>query len=190
MKALLCVAALALCTGCPDQVGQQCPGSSAPVGNFNLVLTLQHPPGECIVNQIDGGPADASLAQDNPPARTATLCEGSLADGGLALYLSAPSHGAPQSPLLDGGAFLFHPPQTDAVSGTACSCPVALEEVTSGVLTGPFDGGVFALQADGGLPYITGLSGTITDRVTTPGGAQCFCNLPCQVQWTLTGTRF
>ena len=186
----LAFALLALCAACPDQIGQQCPPSSTPVGNFNLTLKLQHPAGECVVNQIDGGPADASLAQDNIPARTATLCEGSAGDGGLTLYLAIPTHGAPPSPLLDGGGFLFRPPQSQAVPGTACSCPVALEETTAGVLTGPFDGGVFALQPDGGLPFITGMSGTVTDHVTTPGGQPCFCNLPCDVRYALTGTRF
>ncbi len=181
---------LALCAGCVDQIGQQCPSTATAVGNFNLVLQLRHPATECIVNQIDGGPADASLAQDTVPPSTATLCEATSGDGGLTLYLAGPSHGAPASPLLDGGGFLFHPPQTDATLGTACNCLVALEETTAGVFTGPFDGGVFALQPDGGLPFITGLSGTITDHVTTPGGRVCFCNLPCDTQYGLTGTRF
>lgn len=187
----LAFALLALvCTACPDQIGQQCPAASSAVGSFTIALAPQHPSGECIVNQIDGGPADASLGQPTVATQTATLCEGPGSDGGLSLYLSVPNHGAAQSPLLDGGGYFFHLPATAAVGGTACGCPVAFEEINAGVLTGSFDGGSFALQPDGGLPYITGLSGTVTDHVTTPGGATCFCNLPCDVQYGLTGTRF
>ncbi len=186
----LALVLVALCTGCPDQLGQQCPANAAAVGNFNVTLSLQHSPTECIVNQIDGGPADASLAQDNVPARTATLCAGPNPDGGgPLLYFAVPSHGAPSSDLLDGGTFLFHPPATEAALGTACGCAVSLEEMTAGVFTGYFDGGVFALEPDGGLPYITGLTGTVSDRVTA-GGSPCFCKLPCDVQYKLTGKRF
>lgn len=182
---------VALCAACPDQVGQQCPATSVAVGNFNLSLKLSHPATECLVNQLpDGGPADASLAADTIGVRTATLCEGPGADGGLLLYLAVPSHGAPASPLLDGGGFLFHPPPTAPIPGTACNCDVTLEEMTAGVLVGSFDGGDFALQRDGGLPLITGLSGTITDHVTAPSGGTCFCKLPCDFQYTLVGTRF
>lgn len=191
MRRLAALAILSLCAACPDQIGQQCPASATAVGNFSLALALHHSATECIVNQIDGGPADASLALEQIPARTATLCEGPAPDGGLLLYLAVPTHGAPSSPLLDGGAFLFTPPQTGAQPGTACSCPVSIQETTAGVFTGSFDGGGFALQPDGGLPFITGMTGTVTDHVTTPAVANtCFCKLPCDVQYDLTGTRF
>ena len=189
-RALFAPALFALCAACPEQVGLPCPPSATAVGNFDLVLSLQHPAEECIVNQIDGGAADASLGASTVHYSAATLCEKPSGDGGLTLSISIPSHGVTTGYLVDGGGYFLQTPQQAPASGTACGCPVGLQETEAGDLLGFFDGGTFALQSDGGLPFITGLSGTVTDRVTTPGGgAQCFCKLPCELEYDLVGKR-
>lgn len=184
---VLGMAAIAL-AGCPEQAGQSCPPSTAAVGRYSLVLSLQHGPGECLVTVApDGGAMDASLAQDNIPARPATLCEGTAADGGVLLYLAVPANGARPGPLLEDGGFSFagHSAPT---RGTACVCDVAIDETITGRFTGLPDSG-FALLPDGGLPFIGGLSGVVVDHLTTPAGP-CACNLPCDVTYGLAGTRF
>lgn len=174
--------------GCPDQVGQKCPAATAAVGEYNLVLSLQNPSSECRVTQLpDGGAADASLAQDNIKPRPATLCEGAAPDGGLLLYLAVAGHGARPGPLLDDGGFSFSG-HSDPTPGTACICDVGIDETISGYFTGAFDGG-FALQRDGGVPFIAGLTGSVVDHLSSPKGP-CACNLPCDVTYGLVGTRF
>ena len=64
-------------------------------------------------------------------------------------------------------------------SGSACLCPVDLTET----LTGQpriADGGVFGLEADGGMPAVVGVSGTLVEAISASStSGACACALPC-----------
>jgi hypothetical protein len=177
-----------LLAGCPETVGQQCPPNSLVMGVYSLAFSGLHPADECrILVTSDGGKADAAIAQADGGTFAGTLCAKADGDGGTVLYLVIPNHGQrPSEFFTDGGfRFLGH---TDPTPATACVCPVAVDETFDGVLTGAWDGG-FPLGADGGLPLVTGLKGLVVDRFTTTGG-NCACNVPCNVSYSVVGTRF
>ena len=90
--AILVVVALAA-AGCPDSLERHCPSSSFPSGNFQLALTLQHTPDECVlVRSADGGPGppDGSIVPSSQTVQS-TLCAGpsdaGTTDAGTAVYL-------------------------------------------------------------------------------------------------------
>jgi len=190
IKKIFFLFSLAL-AGCPDQIGQQCPAKTTSLGQFALARKGEHPAGECAALQADGGPPAVPLAPDDGGSLSATLCFGAGADGGPQLQLIIPTKGARPSDLLPDGGFHFVG-SSAPVLGTACgaACAVAIDESFDGfLLTSPVDAG-FSLQADGGLPEVTGLTGTIVDDLTTSSTTGCLCTLPCQMVLSVTGTRF
>jgi hypothetical protein len=174
---------------CPETVGQQCPPNSLAIGNYSLAFAGLHAADECrVVVGPDGGPADASMAADDGGTKSATLCSGADGDGGTLLYLAIPGKGQRLSTFFTDGGFHFtgaSPP----TSGTACVCPVGVDETFDGILTGAWDGS-FPLGTDGGLPLVTGLQGTLVDHLTSSATSGCLCNPPCSVSYAVTGTRF
>lgn len=185
MRNLLLPLALLL-AACPDQVGQQCPPSTSPVGQYTLVFAPQRVPGECTLT-TDGG----HLTVDNHSSQGATVCVGAGSDGGPQLNLVlAGQAGVRKSDLMEDGGFHF---QSDPVvaSGTACGCDVSDTETLDGfLLTGAADAG-FALQPDGGLPPVNALSATLTDHLTQTSSPQpCLCTFPCTLTYIIAGTRF
>ena len=183
----LSLLALLLLAACPEQVGQQCPAHSIAVGQYTLNFVGEHPAGECTATLSDGGVV--VLALDAGGSRGATLCLGSGPDGGAQLQLVVPGKGARPSDLLADGGFHFAG-HSDPVPGTPCACPVAIDETFDGFLRTTPDGPV-ALQSDGGLPRITGLSGVLTDALSKDAGTTgCLCALPCPVTYQITGTHF
>ncbi len=190
MRTILLLAFLALATaGCPDSLAQRCPSNSLPSGSFQLGLTLQHTPDECIqLRQADGGPGppDGSIVPPNQPPVESILCAG-VADAGPTLYLVvANSSVVRQSPFDPDGGFSFvSPPLIQAQ--TLCGCLADVNETISGMLLGAGSGG-FALGPDGGLvPQPTGIDGSVVQTLTTDAGF-CLCDLPCAEHYTLTGT--
>lgn len=188
-KSALLLASALLLSGCPETLGQQCPSSSAPIGQYTLTFANSAPANECRVTRLaDGGapPPDASIAQ-SAPSQTATLCVGP-ADGGLALTLAVPGKASRTSDLADGGGFSFGGHTDPSGDTTLCGCPLGVDETFSGVLLVPADAG-FELLADGGVPLVTGLAGTLTDAISTTTGSACNCNVPCSLQYSVNGTR-
>ena len=194
MRRILSLAVLALAAaGCSDGLSQRCPANSLPSGNFNLALTLQHTPDECVqVRQADGGPgpADGSLVPATQPPVQSILCAGTP-DAGPALFLVvANSSVVRQSPFDPDGGFTFvSPPLLNAQ--TLCGCIADVNETISGTLLGAGDGG-FALGPDGGLiPLPTAIDGSVVQTISTDAG-DCLCNLGpgrnCAERYTLTGT--
>jgi hypothetical protein len=174
-----------LLAGCPEQLGQQCPSNTIAIGQYALAFAGEHASNECKVTQADGG--KTPLVADDGGTRAATLCTAN-ADGGVQLYLSIAGKGqrSAQS-FIDGGfRFLAH---TDATPGTACVCSVAIDETFDGVLSGAWDGS-FPIQPDGGLPLVTGVSGTLVDLLSAPSNTGCACDIPCSVTYAVRGTRY
>ena len=188
MKRLLVLAVFL--AGCPEQVGQQCPFHTAQVAVLTLAFQGNPAdPAQCAATQADGGPPLTPLVVEDGGNRDATLCAGSGSDGGPQIQLVIPGKGARVSDLGPDGGFHFGA-HSDPVGGTACSCPVAVDETFDGFLLTSPAGTPFALQADGGLPPITGLSGTLTDTLSTPSGTTgCLCTLPCPVTYQIANTR-
>jgi len=187
--------ALALgAAGCPDSLERHCPSSSFPSGNFQLGLSLQHTPDECIlVRSADGGPgpANGSIVPTSQTVQS-TLCAGPLdagatADAGTALYLVvANSDVIRQSPLDPVGGFNFVSPPLRTAQ-TLCGCTADVAETISGALVGGGATG-FMLGPDGGLiPQPTGIDAMVVQMLTTDAG-DCLCNLPCSEHYTLAGT--
>ena len=180
-------AALFLLAACPEQVGQQCPAHAVSIGQYTLNFAGTHPTGECAAKQADGG--TAVLVLDNGGTRGATVCLGSGPDGGPQLQLVVAGKGERPSDLLADGGFHFGG-HSDAVPGTPCGCAVAIDETFDGFLKTTPDGPI-ALQPDGGLPRITGITGSLTDTLSADAGTTgCLCALPCPVTYAITGTRF
>jgi hypothetical protein len=190
--AILVVLALAA-AGCPDSLERHCPSSSFPSGNFQLALTLQHTPDECVlVRSADGGPGppDGSIVPSSQTVQS-TLCAGpsdaGTTDAGTAVYLVvANSAVIRQSPLDPDGGFNFvSPPLTTAQ--TLCGCTADVSESIAGTLVGGGATG-FVLGPDGGLiPQPSGIDAMVVQTLTTDAGG-CLCNLPCSEHYTLTGT--
>jgi len=189
MRKLLPLLALGLLAACPEQLGQQCPPNTLSVGQYTLSYAGQHPPNECIATQADGGGTPTPVAREDGGQQGATFCLGSRSDGGPQLSLMvAGKGGARTSDLLpDGG---FHFTTHTGASGTACVCVVVIDETIDGYLQTTGSGSV-ALQPDGGLPPITGVTGSLTDVLSIDAGTTgCLCNLPCPVTYGITGSRF
>jgi hypothetical protein len=184
------VLALALASaGCPDSLARRCPPTSLPSGNFELALTLQHTPDECVLNRSpDGGPppADGSIV---PPLQNvqSTLCAGNT-DAGATVYLVvANSDVIRQSPLDPDGGFTFVSPQLVAAQ-TLCGCAADVNETISGTLVGGGATG-FTLGPDGGLvPQPTGMDGMVLQTLNTADAGACLCAMPCGEHYMLTGT--
>jgi hypothetical protein len=161
-------------------------------GNFALNLALQPSSPQCrVILALDGGPADGDVAA-TPSSQAATICSGpGPADGGLLVYLAVQNRTLVQSPLGPDGSFAFTTPSPN-VTGTVCGslCPMDITETINGSLA-PSTPGPFQLGPDGGLtPSIGSISGTLVDSLTRSAGAtNCLCNDPCNLTYTLSGTR-
>ncbi|TMA29265.1 MAG: hypothetical protein E6J78_02595 [Deltaproteobacteria bacterium] len=177
---------LLLLAGCPEELGQQCPPNGVAIGQYAYGLAGQHLAGECKSLQSDGG--KLPLAADDGGVSPAVLCTTRGDDGGPQLYLSIAGRGQrPAVSFGDGGfRFVGH---ADPTPGTACLCAVAIDDTFDGVLTGAWDGS-FPVLPDGGLPLVTGFSGSLVQNLTAPSDAGCLCDLPCSVTWTVTGSRY
>jgi hypothetical protein len=190
MRRFLHLAFLALgSAGCPDSLAQRCPPNSLPSGSFQLGLTLQHTPDECIQLRLaDGGPGppDGSIVPSSQSV-SSIVCAGS-SDAGPALYLVVQNSSAVRQSAFDpdGGFSFVSPPLLEAP--TLCGCPADVNETISGTLLGAGDGG-FALGPDGGLePQPTEMTGSVLQTLTTTSDAGCLCDLPCAEHYALTGT--
>jgi hypothetical protein len=190
IRKIFFLTAAAILTGCPEQVGEQCPSGATSLGQFNLFFNGQHPSGECKVQQADGGANP--LVQDDGGYRSGTFCYSTIGDGGALIQFVVPQSGTRSSALLDGGGFLY--PATSAGQPGLCdadggSCSFVINEVFAGyLLTGPDAG--FAVQSDGGLPIVTAVSGVLIDNLTSANTTNCVCNIPCSATWNISGTRF
>jgi hypothetical protein len=169
---------------CPEQVGQQCPPNTVPIGQYALGFAGQHPDDECRADVRT--PDAAAVARDDGGTQPGALCSGS-GDGGPAVWLVIPGKSARQSVVLADGGFHF-PAHSDPILGTACVCAVAIDETFDGFLES--SGASFAPLPDGGLPEVNGLSGTLTQHLSTDAGAgTCACDLPCEVVYSIRGVR-
>jgi len=177
---------LLLLAACPQQVGQQCPPNTAALGEYTVNRIGSSASGQCIATPDGGSATPLTLADAGQIG--ATFCLGSGSDGGPQLQLVISGKQTQPSDLLADGGFHFTG-HADAVS-TLCACPVADDESFDGFLTTTAAGPV-AIQPDGGLPPITGLTATITDVLSTDAGTTgCLCTLPCPVIYSISGTRF
>jgi hypothetical protein len=175
-------------------VGKQCPPKTEAIGQFALSFEGQHDAGECVQTFADAGPS--KFTADDGGLHPSTLCFGTASDGGPQLWLAVPGNSPRSSDLLPGGGFHFFG-SAPGTSGICGSCLIAVDESFDGVLLTSGDGGL-ALQDDGGLPPITGLSGTLTDSLTNQGGGACVtntdagtgCNTPCLDAYNVKGTPF
>jgi hypothetical protein len=190
-SAVLLALAPALLFGCPASTTQQCPPAASVLGQYNLMLALQHSASECRVTRLaDGGATDAGLGTDIDAGRPVTLCAGPGGDGGTLLYLARIGvAGAPStSALAPDGGFSFRSESTYGATSTACACPIDnVETFAGGLQTTSADGG-FALGPDGGVPLVTSVSGSVVDHLT--GTGTCSCNVPCDVRYDVSGARF
>ena len=92
------------------------------------------------------------------------------------------------SDLLPDGGFRFVTVLDAGQPGTACVCDVLISETFEGYL---LTGGPFALRPDGGLPLVSALSATLTDRLTDAGaGTDCLCAMPCSATYSVAGAPF
>jgi hypothetical protein len=190
MGRLLALPLLFLATGCPESLSASCPTSSVAAGNFALNLALQPSSPQCrVILALDGGPADGDVAA-TPSSQAATICTGpDPADGGLLVYLAVQNRTLRQSPLGPDGNFAFTTPSPN-VTGTVCNCPLDITETITGVLS-PATPGPFQPGPDGGLtPSIGSISGTLVDTLARNApDSGCLCNDPCNLTYTLNGTR-
>jgi hypothetical protein len=174
-----------LLAACVAESGTQCPPNTSIVGQYGLAFTAYHDAGECVAR-----PPDAAvwvLTLDNVGVRPSTLCVGSASDGGPQLQLLVPGKGgARKSDLLADGGFQFVSDDKVVAQGTVCECDLAVSETLEGQL---LTGGPFTLRPDGGLPAVSGLAATLTDRVSSAdAGPTCVCALPCTVSYVIAGS--
>src|SRR4051812_45875696 len=187
MRNFLPVVAIFL-TACPDQSGQpSCPPGASLIGQYTLAFTALHDAGvECVATPDAGKPI--KLTSDDAGTKGATLCLGS--DGGLPElnFLVAGKSGVYKDVIDPEGKFSF---QSDPVIAqqTVCVCDVQDVQTFAGVLVAGTPDAGFALQPDGGLPPVTGLSATSIDSLSA-AGTGCVCAFPCTVTYAVTGTRF
>jgi hypothetical protein len=191
----LCLAAVAFtAAGCPDTLSQLCPAGSQQAGVFNTTLTFNAAdPQQCYYG-VDGGVPDASLAATGadagPETFSSVICSGfDPNDGGPLVYLALPQI-VRASTLGPGGTFSFS--TSSLVTGTACGCNILVEETIAGQLTPTVADTPVQVNIDGGLPSISGFTGTVVDLVDggDDAGVSCSCNLPCDLQYTLSGATF
>lgn len=197
MKKLLALALALCCTGCPETVGQQCPPRTSPVGQFALAFSGVHDAGECIDTDSDAGPDGGPFVftQNDAGVHPSTLCLGAGSDGGPQVWLAIPGSNPRSSDLLPGGAFHFVA-SAPASQGICGFCMISVDETFDGTLL-VGDAGA-ALLADGGLPQLTSLTGSLVDHLSNNGGGACFtnpdagtgCNTPCNDTYAVTGTPF
>jgi hypothetical protein len=176
---------------CSDSQSVLCPPGSQQAGVFSTTLSFNTTdPNQCYYG--DGGsPPDASLSA-SPAAFTSAICSGFGIDGGPVVYLALPAFDR-ESDLGAGGTFTFGATGSDGgpliVTGTSCGCNVAVVETITGTLTPSTPGSPITVNADGGLSPISGFSGTVVDQIADgdDAGSNCTCNLPCDLQYALSG---
>jgi hypothetical protein len=184
------VVAVALLAGCPDSVGQTCDPGSTSVGNFTLTLSLQPSAQQCVV--YDGGvPAplpDGGSQFGSIATLAATLCEGNT-DGGKLLHLKIPNQVTRDSDLDANGGISFATTSNTNVTQTPCGCSVDYTETITGILVPAGDAGI-AISPDGGLTAsVAAIDGSVVDNVVQSAGASnCFCHLPCDLHYQMSGT--
>jgi hypothetical protein len=187
VKCLLPLAAVALIAGCPVETGFQCPPNTQPVGQFNLSFIGADAGNSCVAMSLDGGDAGIGpLTLADAGQSAGTFCFG--APSSLSLVISG--KGSRTGNYLGGGNFLFDA-DTPATNGTACVCAVTIGETFSGRLLGIDQDAGLALQVDGGLPPVVGISGTLTDTLTQADAGKdpnCICTSPCTISYSVTGT--
>jgi hypothetical protein len=189
-RLLLGVPLLVFATGCPSSNVSGCPTTSTPVGDFTLALTLQPSTPQCkVVLSLDGGPADGNVAA-TPTSQNATLCAGPDDAGVQQIYLAVENRTVtPPTPLVPDGSLAFST-TSSGVQQTVCNCAINIKEDITGFMI-PSTPGNFTLSADGGLsPSIASISGSLVDSVSANAGVTgCLCNVPCNLTYSMSGTR-
>jgi|GraSoiStandDraft_4_1057263.scaffolds.fasta_scaffold26823_3 hypothetical protein len=180
---------LLLTGGCLEQTALQCPANTSLVGSYSLVRSANKDGGDACTYTDDAGAH--SLAVDNPQNQQASLCFANTSDAGPQLQLLVAGKGGLRtSDLLPDGGFHFASDPVVA-QGTACTCDVSVVETFDGFLT---TSPPFGLLPDGGLPPVSGLTGTQSDRITAPaagcGGLAQRCNVPCSLSYAVSSSAF
>ena len=126
-----------------------------------------------------------------PETFSAAICSSLNSDGGAPLFyfaVAADVRGAP----LSNGVFTYQAPDASDVIGTPCGCDILVNETVSFTVAGDGLGdAAVAINQDGGLPQITSFNGTVDDQVAIApedDAGSCLCNLPCDLQYSITGT--
>jgi hypothetical protein len=175
LQAALVLPLLALVCAVACDSNLACPPGFSALGSFNVGFSQFDAGAVCMINKMtDGGPADASLVS-TPSSALMILCGGTTDAGDLSVSFSFRGSGM-HSTTLDGGVFVQS--NTGSQTGTACICALDITETLTGTLR-TADGGPFALQADGGFSQLTGISGTLTEAISSSAGTACACTLPC-----------
>jgi hypothetical protein len=178
--------------GCPEEFGLQCPPGTTSLGQFNLLFVAQHPDaGECIATTTDAGVTSSSYLTADDGGSSGIFCYSATASGGTSITLVVPGGGGARNTALVDGGFSFVAAPTASTPGTACVCDVVIAETFSGTFV-PFDGGTEAPYPDGGLPFVSAISGTLQDTLTAAdaGDTSCACATPCTVTYGIVGSPF
>jgi hypothetical protein len=187
LRSLALVVGLALLSGCPESIAQQCPARTTPVGQFALALTGKPDAGTaCVQTLSDGGAIPFTLGDAGTTA--GALCYSQPGATAAQLYYVAAGKGARPSDLLADGGFHFVG-HTDPTPGICNGCTVTVDETFDGFIQSGATGAPFVVQPDGGLPPVTSLVGTLVDSVSSPTGG-CQCNVPCTITYSVTGSPF
>ncbi len=159
-----------------------CPSGASAVGTVGVTFSPTDAGDNCVVTRsADGGPTDAGLVA-TPAATQVTFCAQS--DGGSQFYVMLQG-GSPLPVTLDGGSFSTTSTASN-VTGSNCICALNIAQNLSGQVH-TADGGLPALQSDGGLSSVTSFSGAFDELFTAAGsGADCACNVPCGAHYLLT----
>jgi hypothetical protein len=191
MRLLCAVCLLLLATGCPSSNAAACPSTSTQAGDFTLALVLQPSAGQCRVTlNADSGPADGDVATA-PAPQNATMCVGRDPDGGGdLLYMAVDNRTLRQSPFNPDGSFNFAT-LSSGIGGTVCGCAVDIGETITGVILPATPGGVFQIAPDGGqlTPAIETIQGSLVDTLDAGALTGCLCNIPCNLTYTMIGTK-